>query len=260
MIRSIVGLTIFLVLIGCASPILAQEASPATTNCSFTFTAGKNNAFLQYCVTANGNIPQIETPLGHHHMGAFGEGYGLCQESDGARYLDYATVDNGFWGTATVVSRTAASVKIARSTKDGRWTLIQTITKVAKSSSITVVMALTNNQPVDRVAYLSRYADVDADGSARNFRNATLNSSFAWTNKLFYRHPFFGLQLQNVGTPPFGFWQAYAKTVNPGPDPCSFADNREDFFLDGEGSFVLSYVGPVPAHQTKTVTMTYRGL
>src|SRR6266853_6630678 len=59
----------------------ATSTSPdATTTCAHTFTSGSNNSFLQYCVTANGNIPQIETPLGKPQLGTGGEGYGLCQE------------------------------------------------------------------------------------------------------------------------------------------------------------------------------------
>jgi hypothetical protein len=36
----------------------------STSTCSFTFTSGANNTFLKYCITANGNITQLETPGG----------------------------------------------------------------------------------------------------------------------------------------------------------------------------------------------------
>ena len=55
----------------------ATSTSPdATTTCAHTFTSGSNNSFLQYCVTANGNIPQIQTPFGLLQLGSGGEGYG----------------------------------------------------------------------------------------------------------------------------------------------------------------------------------------
>jgi hypothetical protein len=250
-------------LIGAASPILAQTtAAPQTTNCAFTFQTGANNAFLQYCVTPNGNVTQIETPFGHQQMGPGGEGYGICNESPAQDYNDYAVSDTGNWGTATVLSKTTAAIKIARTTSDGHWTLTQTITKVPKTSSITIVMGLTNNQAVDKVAYLLRYADVNADGVSDNVLGATLNGTFAWSinDNNIGNPPFYGLQLQNVGTPPFGFWRAYAKVINSGPNACAFAANDSGGIQIGEGSLVLAYTGTVPAGQTKTVTLTYRGL
>ena len=48
-----------------SAEMLARQAtvlSPfATAACSFTFTSAANDNFLQYCVTANGNIAQLET-------------------------------------------------------------------------------------------------------------------------------------------------------------------------------------------------------
>jgi hypothetical protein len=234
----------------------------ATTTCSYTFTSGSNNSYLSYCVTANGNIPQIETPFSHLQMGGGGEGYGICNESPATEYHDYATGDSGNWASARVVSKTSTSVKIARSTSDGNWTLTQTITQVATTSSITIVMALRNNQAVSKVAYLVRYGDVNANGGQLNTLGATLNSAFAWSY-LFDQvpPPFYGLQLQNVGTPPFGFWQAYAQTINSGPNACAFAFNASGGLTSNtDGSLVMAYVGSVPAHGTKTVTLTYRGM
>jgi hypothetical protein len=136
--RSIVCLTIFLVLIGCALPIQAQQAAPDTIDCWFLFKSGANNTRLLYCVTANGNIPLIGTSYDRSQIGGGGEGYGICNESPATQYHDYATGDSGNWKPATVVSLTKASVKIARTTSDGNWTLTQPITKVAKTSSITI--------------------------------------------------------------------------------------------------------------------------
>jgi hypothetical protein len=250
-----------------AQESIAQTTSispNATTTCAYTFTSGNGNTYLSYCVTANGNIPQIETPFSHLQMGGGGEGYGICNESPAQNYTDDATSDTGNWALARVVSKTSTSVKIARSTSDGNWTLTQTITQVAKTSSITIVMALTNNQAVDKVAYLVRYADVNADGKASNILGETFNGAFAWSAdpKNGQNPPYYGLQLQNVGSPGFPFLEGFAQTIPSGPNACAFALNAAPYGLVGEvdGSLVLAYVGPVPAHGTKTATLTYRGL
>jgi len=260
MIRNVVCLTVFLVVISCALPLPAQQAQAGIITCNFIFTSGANNTYLRYCVSGYGNILTIQTPFGHVHIGGGGEGYGLCQESPAVEYHNYGIDDTGNWASP-VVSSTSTSVKIVRSTLDGNWTLTQTITQAAKTSSITIVMALTNHQAVGKVAYLLRYAGVEADGQAANTLGATHNGAFAWSmspaNTI---PPFYGLQLQNVGTPPFGFWQGYAQTVPTGPNACAFAFNDSGGYFLGTGSLVMAYVGAVPAHGTKTITLTYRGL
>jgi hypothetical protein len=175
MTRISVFLTFCLLLICCALPTQAH----ADTNCAYTFTSGSGNTYLFYCVTPNGNILQISTPFGHSQSGPDGEGYGICNESPANEYHDYGTSDSGNWNAATVLSHSGSSVKIARTTNDGNWTLTQTITKVPSSSSVSanikIVMALTNNQSADHVAYLVRYTDVLADGSASNSLGQTFD-------------------------------------------------------------------------------------
>jgi hypothetical protein len=74
--------------------------------------------------------------------------------------------------------------------------------------------------------------------------------------------PWYGLQLQNVGTPQFGYMEGFAQFVTTGPNACAFAFNSLPFGLAGplHGSLLMAYVTSVPAHGTKTATMTYRGL
>jgi hypothetical protein len=257
MTRTSVFLTICLLAICCA--IQVEQAS-ATTTCAYNFSTGSNNpnGYLTYCVTANGNIQQIETPYGQSQLGPGGEGYGICNESPAQNYTDYGIGDTGNWNAATVLRNSASSVKIARTTSDGNWTLTQTITVVPLSASspqsINVVMALKNNQAVAKVAYLVRYAEVCPLGACITDYGATLNSTFG------YYPAYYGLQLQNVGTPQFGYWQAIAQTVPQGPNACAFAYNDSGGYFYGQGSNVMAYVTDVPAHGTKTATMTYRGL
>jgi hypothetical protein len=97
----------------------------ATSTCSFTFSSGSKNTFLKYCVTANGNIAQLETPAGAENIavGSVGEGYGVCDLQNPASptaYNDFADFgDSGNWSVTTVLNQDAKSVKLARTTRDG---------------------------------------------------------------------------------------------------------------------------------------------
>jgi hypothetical protein len=245
----------------------AAAAAPSPLRsllCAYNFSSGSNNSYLSYCVTVNGNVLFIETPIGHPQQTLGREGYGICNESPATEYHDYSTAGESFnWNAATLVSQTASSVKIARMTSDGNWTLTQTIIQQASTASVKVVMALKNNQAVAKVAYLVRYIDVDSDGLGANDSFAQHDGAFAWNAyQSNYGINTDGLQLQNVGTPPFGFWQAYAQTVEDGPNACAFAynDAGQGVEVPYLGSLVMAYVGPVPAGGTKTVTLTYQGM
>jgi len=242
----------------------AAQAVPhspfATSTCSFTFTSGAKNTFLKFCVTVNGNITQIQTPAGQEHIaiGSFGEGYGICDASADVAYFDYADFgDSGNWGPSTVVSHNATSVKIVRSTADGIWTLTQTITQVAGTSSIKVVMALKNNTAIAKTAFLVRYADVDADGVFNNNFDATQNSAFGWNSDATLNP--FGLMLQNVGTPAFTF-DGFEQNTSLGPPPCNpFANFVGGPLTAVDGSIAMFYSIPMPKAATKTVTLSYKG-
>src|SRR5215471_15080738 len=82
------------------------QSNPAPASCTHLFTSGKSNsnAFLQYCVSDDGMITSIQTPFGHYHLGAQGEGYGFCQESPAVEYHDYVSGDSGNWNPPQVVS------------------------------------------------------------------------------------------------------------------------------------------------------------
>jgi hypothetical protein len=239
---------------------LPMRPAHATTTCAYNFSTGSENTLLRYCVTVNGNIPQIETPSGIQLMTAQsapdGEGYGICNESPAVNYTDYGVSDTGNWGRATLLSQTSSSIGIARTTSDGHWTLTQTITKTS-APSIKLVMALKNNQSVQKVAYLVRFAApfLPCNDEAYIGGLDSALGSFVIDPNAGY-----GLILQNVGTPPFGFWEGYAQTVTTGPNACAFAYNAGEGLFNSNGSIEVAYVGPVPAGGTKTVTLTYRGL
>ena len=247
----------------------------ATATCSFTFTSGANDNFLKFCVTANGNVAQFETPLGFEHIdhGVVGEGYGICDVNSNTEYFDYSFFgDSPNWLAPTVVHQTATSVKIARTTSDGIWTLTQTFTQMAGTSPFAKVeMALKNNTAVDRSILLMRFADVEPDHSFSPDLGATSNSAFVWdqtTSANIGSRSNFGLLLQGLALPqqqfpdlgPQGFVEA--DTFVTPPPPCSPYTNfvvgaqSENAF----GTIVMIYSLGVPKKATKSVTVNYRGL
>ena len=247
----------------------------ATATCSFTFTSGANDNFLQYCVTVNGNIPQFESPQGFEHIehGIPGEGYGICDVNSNTEYFDYSLFgDSSNWLAPTLVNQTATSVKIARTTADGIWTLTQTFTQMAGTSPfVKVDMALKNNTAVDRVAFLLRFADVEPDHSFSPDLGATSNSAFVWDQTTFANIPFrsnFGLLLQGLALPqqqfpnlgPQGFVEA--DTFVTPPSPCSPYTNfvvgaqSENAF----GTIAMIYSLGIPKKTSKSVTVHYRGM
>ena len=236
----------------------------ATDDCSYNFASGVNNTFLQYCVTVNGNIMQLTTPVGQPQItrATDGEGYGVCDVTGGiVSYSDYGLIrTTPNWNTASLVSLSGTSVKIARTTSDGIWTLTQTITEVASNSSIKVVMALKNNTAADRNAFILRYADVDAVGQPLNNLDGTHNSAMAWMSTPRGTVNGFGLTLQNVGTSLFDY-DGFVQNIPEGPNPCNYAANfTAGVVTKTDGSLVLTYVGTIPAHGTKTYNMMYKGL
>lgn len=243
----------------------APRSPLATQNCSvFIEITNARDSFqsIRYCVTVNGNIPNLEIPVGHFQLDANGEGYGVCDASVPTAYYDYGYTDSGTWGPATFTSQTNL-VKVVRATTDGVWTLTQSIIEGSSPLFIKVVMALHNNSSTARTAYLVRYADVDADGTVLNSgQDGTTNSAFAWNSSGDASNLIatYGLRMQNEGVPQFPQWGGLAQNTPDGPNPCAFAFNWTGGVATGiDGSQVMAYVGTVPAHSTKTATLTYRG-
>jgi hypothetical protein len=248
----------------------------ATSSCSFTFTIGANDTFLKYCVTANGNISQLETPQGHEHIqvGAFAEGYGICDATAGlpnVQYFDYADFGDSLnWLPATIVTQSPTLVKIVRSTADGIWTLTQNITQMGGNSpSVKVAMSLKNNTVADRHAVLIRYADVDADGIFFNSFGATANGAFGWdptvTPNIGLRGNFgVSLQADTIPQPQAAGDRgpaAFTQNTAIGPAPCSilssFVHNLDSA---DDGSIVTFYELDVPKKSARTVTVHYKGM
>ena len=238
--------------------------SAATTSaCSFTFQSGANNTFMKFCVTANGNIPQFESPQGHEHINVFdiSEGYGICDLTDNdneVSYFDYSDQgDSGNWNSPIVLSQNTNSVKIARTTLDGNWTLTQTFTRMSGASPFAqVAMALTNNTTIDRTALVIRSADVDADGLVNNNLDSTIDSAFGW-NSITSEHGS-GLALQNVGNSPASLQLGIVTATPNSPDPCSVQIQSAPE-TNTDGVIVMAYGLLIPKSSSQTVKVAYRG-
>jgi hypothetical protein len=256
------------------APAVLAVTPLETSACTYTFTTGAGESFLQFCVTVNGNVTQFEAPQGFEHIrhGVFGEGYGVCDLNSGTEYFDYADFgDSPDWNPSTLLRQTATSVKIARTTIDGIWTLTQTFTQVAGPPPfVKVDMSLKNNTAIDRTVYLVRWADVEPDHLFTASMGATSNSAFAWDQTNFFNAGFrsnFGLMLQGVALPqqlfpdvgPQGFIQT--SVFQDPPPPC----NPYAFFFSGtppefSGSLSMLYSLGVPHRASKAITVNYKGM
>jgi hypothetical protein len=241
-----------------AQKALVGDAIDATSVCAHTFTApgSATKFFLKYCTTVNGNIAQFESPSGVEHIrvGAFGEGYGICDATGGGRYFDYADFgDSGNWLAPVQLSLNATTVKIARTTSDGLWTLTQTIQMNANEAYAKVTMALKNNTGINRSVNLYRWADVDASGAVSNIMDGTADSAWGYNVSLGR-----GLKVRRQVNNPFSH-NGWARNTASGPaDPCNLDPNYVGSLSGVDGSIVLYHGITVPKLASKSVVLSYQ--
>ena len=247
----------------------AGGAQLASETCAFTFTSGAGHGVTQYCVTANGNIAQFSAVGGNGLPQEFLngvepaiEGYGLCDVNSLTPYWDYAQTASNNWNTATAVA-TANSVKITRTTADGVWQLVQTITKIPGSKTAfgaaKIAMAITNLSTTDRLILFNRHANIDAGGTTFNDFDLTQTTVFGLV-------PFGnGNGLSSTAsfvTTAFDFSLAFVMTVPGGPTPCQPFDNQgaQQAFFQGDGAVDQVFDLDILPGKTKTVTVTYKAI
>jgi hypothetical protein len=230
-------------------------SAQTTTKCSVTFSGGAGNFAFKYCVTKNGNIARMETPLTFQHLSTSNpsEGYGICDLDTKTAYYDYAgggATSN--WDPPLFLSLPPAPVVIERRTSDGRWQLTQTFTASGADSSFQVKMELLNRDPSKtKKANLVRFANVNIDGSASNIFQITPFSVVAGSTLA--GSP--GIQLKDAGkadNTPLGL------SKPNGPNPCNPTANSKAPFISSDGAEELLYVRTVPNNGTKTATVLYR--
>ena len=235
----------------------------ATSTCNWTFTSPQTaaNKYLQFCVTVNGNIVEFQSPSGIEHIrvGGIGEGYGICDGTNGGAvpYYDYADAgDSGNWQAPVTLAVTTTSVKIARTTSDGIWTLTQTIALNKSAASANVTMALKNNTAATRLATIIRYADVDAGGDFGNNLDGILDSAWGY-DPIGSSAPYAGLMLQVNGPNTFNH-QGWAINVAVGPNPCTPNANFVGTLTNTDGAIISWNLFPsVAKTATKTVKLKY---
>ena len=243
--------------------MFASISPAATSNCTWTFTSPQTaaNKFLEFCVTVNGNITEFQSPSGVEHIrvGGFGEGYGFCDgtAAGAVPYYDYADAgDSGNWQAPVTLAVTATSVKIARTTSDGIWTLTQTIAINKPAASANVTMALKNNTAVTRLATIIRYADVDAGGVFGNNLDGTLDSAWGY-DPIGSSAPYTGLLLQVNGPNTFSH-QGWAINVPVGPNPCTPNANFVGTLTNTDGAIISwNFFPSVAKNATKTIKLKY---
>ena len=235
-----------------------STADPASTTCSYSYFSGPLTTFTRYCLSANGNIVQFDSPSGFEYInnGGLLEGYGICDVTPNVAYYDYASTDSGNWGPTTVTTPNATTQVFLRNTADGIWQLKQTIVQLkasaAATGSVKITMALKNLSTVSRNVTLLRIANVN-NGPVPT--NDEFVSSF---NAAFGQEPgaSWGLGLT---TNTFTFAHNGVVLSPPlAPDPCHYVTNIQNFAIVGYGAIGHVYAIAIPKGATKTVTMTYK--
>jgi hypothetical protein len=257
-----------------AAPAQPQQKSKGfhsdTYTCAYTFiAAGSNNSYMEFCVTANGNIVSLQSPDGveYIYLGSVGEGYGICDFTSSDNYYDWA--EGGIstnWNTPVVMSSSATSVKLERTTSDGIWTLTQTIAKeTAVLPSAKVTMALKNNSATTRSVYLLRWADVDpypASGGFSESADSTINSAWGYTDYDYIGDNYagYGLMIQNIGIPTgtAGYsWGGFDLNTSAPPSPCSPTSSYYGYQANSDIAIEMLYYMEIASHKTATVNLRY---
>ncbi len=240
-------------------PVLPAGAmrGNATSTCDVSYTGGISTTTTKFCVTVNGNIPQFSVAT--EEMMGIGEGYGICDNSTGNSYFDYAQSDSGNWNSPTF-THSGNVVTIKRMTSDGIWLLTQTITNVPASSSgfgsAKVGMKLQNLSNNSRSAQLLRYADVDANSDFTNHFDATSTTAIGLDGD--FQH---GLIItNNTFNNNYGYFAGVLDIAGL-PDPCNpFKFLPANLPFVGDGSILSTWSFTIAKKGTASVVSTYKGI
>jgi hypothetical protein len=245
-----------------------------TTTCAYTFTSGTGISYLQYCVTVNGNIVEFQSPVGVEQIdqGTVGEGYGVCDLSTSTGYYDFAGDGASGWGAPVLNTHNATLVKITRTTTDGLWTLIQTITNgPGGNPAVKINMQLKNNSSITKEAFLFRWADVDPGNAAggdtedNNFKesfDSTGTAAWGWVPGANDQSqaPSYGLMFQNTGnlTPTSVSYarDGYGLNTSSAPNPCNPSAGYTSPITDIDGAILYLWI---PENIGKNQIVTVNG-
>lgn len=235
----------------------SQFAPQYTDVCQSTFTSGNGLSYMSFCTTKNGNVATFESPKSYSQLFAGGEGYGLCDTTNGnVRYYDWGTYgDSGNWLDSTIVQPNGPNtfpLTIKRITSDGIWTLTQVFSRSTTTPAVKVTMTLQNNSGVTRQVYLERFADIDANGSsADNWFSADWFG--AWGSTLT------GLMMRATTLDGLSLG---ARLVPPATtDPCNVKLlSGLPYYGDAATLILWAYYGgiSIPSQKSKTASLEYR--
>ena len=255
-----------------AANVVPPNSSATPPGCTYQFTSGGTGTkkYLQYCISANGNVVEFQSPAGSEQIGMSligltnqpAEGYAICDLTLGGlgvSYMDYyayAAQYGGLFQTSVLLNLTATTVKIARTTYDGIWTLTQTFTQNSADASFTVVMAVKNNSAVARSIWLTRVTDINANNNHLNIMDGTTDTVFGYDVSE-HGH---GLQISLAAANPYPH-EGFATVPATILDPACFVGDHYFRLLDGgDGVANLLHVLTVPARGSKSVALKFRGM
>jgi hypothetical protein len=227
----------------------------ATTTCQSTFSSGSGPSLFKFCITANGNIVQLESPAGFEHVrvGDFSEGYGICDVNANKSYVDFASSASTNWNAATRTQPNGANtfpLTIKRTTSDGLFTLTQVFSRITDERIVKVTETLKNNVPVSKPVFLVRWMDVDADNTIDNDYADHGNDS-AWD----YEQAGHGVMVYVSAQAVKHFANALDQTIFF-VDPCTLAGSATPAF--GDNTIYAGYNFTLGSTGSKTVSFEYK--
>ena len=236
----------------------AMTLSP-TRDCFATF----NNQSPNFCVTINGNIEDFTFPAGFSQI--FTDGYGVCDlTATATSYYDDGDQDSGNWLDPVVSEPHGPNtfpLTITRTTADGIWTIKQVFSRNTADAYVKVVITWTNNTAAAKVAYFTRYVDIDADDDAsNNWFDRSTNSGWGYNPAAVGSH---GLTVRsNQSANNFlGFVTSFTDSQGGNHDPCAFSSNTTPSQGDQAVVYVWAPGGgsfSVPARGKVTQTLEFR--
>ncbi len=227
----------------------------ATTTCQSTFTSGSGPSLFKYCITANGNIVQLESPAGFEHVreGNFYEGYGVCDVNANKSYSDFADFDSGNWNAPTRTQPNGPNtfpLTIKRTTSDGLFTLTQIFSQTTVERIIKITETLKNNVPVSKPIYLVRWMDVDADNTISD-DYADHGTDAAWD----YQPAGHGVMVYVTAQAVNHFANVLDQSIFF-LDPCTLAGSSTPAF--GDNTIYAGYNFTLGSGGSKTVSFEYK--
>jgi hypothetical protein len=243
--------------------IKAEMAASATTSCFATFTTALPN----FCVTQNGNIENFVFPAGFSQI--FTDGYGICDfTTSETSYYDDGDQDSGNWLNPVISEPNGHNtfpLTITRTSADGIWTIKQIFSRNTADAYVKVAITWTNNTAVGRVAYFTRYVDIDADGNINdptlNFFDGSANSGWGYSPASAGNSHGLTVRSNQSNNNLLGFVTSFSAAQGGNHDPCFFTPNTTPRQGDQAVMYVwapgnLSFT--VPARGKVTQTLEFR--